>query len=327
MTLFVRLRPPLLTRLGFAPASAIHAVGAWLHLAPEADLPDPKVAAILDETHPRSLLRAAIPEAPARLYRALGRAGDRVRNRSFYQRLATVCTGPAADVLWGDTAINPELLAFAEKLLTLDPAVLKLRHLLSRSIDSAERLQATVLFLRAHRVLADNDLELPPQARLPALAKRLQSVLDRIAAPDPRFDLKPPLRIVRSVGELRETGKELENCLSDFAGYGAEYPVKLASGELVFVTCVEPQLAATLVRTAPGLYQLGSMSGPQNGMVPKEASDAFHQHLRESGVTLLASPVSWSLGWMLRPERPGRRRGLDRLADDIDGELDDYLAA
>jgi hypothetical protein len=75
-------------RLAFAPASAVHSVGAWLYLASEKDQPDAQVAAILDETDPRNLLRAAIPAAQARLYRALGRAGDRVRDRRFYERLS-----------------------------------------------------------------------------------------------------------------------------------------------------------------------------------------------------------------------------------------------
>lgn len=180
MANLVRLRPSPLTRIAFAPASAVHAIGAWLHLSVEAERPDYDVAALLDETDPRNLLRTAIPEAPARLYRALGRAGDRVRDRRFYERLAAVCTSPAADVLWGEHTIDPGLLSFAERLPTLDPAVLRLRHLLSRSIDNAERLHATLLFLRAQRVLAEGDLELPPQAGLPALAKSLQAALDRI---------------------------------------------------------------------------------------------------------------------------------------------------
>lgn len=62
-------------------------------------------------------------------------------------------------------------------------------------------------------------------------------------------------------------------------------------------------------------------------MISKEASGAFHQHLRDSGVMLLPSPVSWPLSWMLRPERPERRRGLGALADVMDEELDCDLAA
>lgn len=96
----------------------------------------------------------------------------------------------------------------------------------------------------------------------------------------------------------------------------------------MFIVCVEPPIAATLVRTAPGLYQMGSVSGPLNQMIAKAVSDAFHQHLRESGVMLLPSPVSWSLSWALRPEQPRGRRGLGALADGaVDVGLDDGLVA
>src|SRR6476620_6184863 len=88
----VRLRPSLVPRLIVAPREAIHSIAAYLHLAPEAARSDIEVAAIIDENHPRDLLRAALPCCPPRLYRALDRAGDRVRDKRFYERLGTLCT-------------------------------------------------------------------------------------------------------------------------------------------------------------------------------------------------------------------------------------------
>ena len=178
----VRLRPALLNRLAFAPIPAVHAVGAWLHLAPEADRPDAEVAAIIDQSDPRDLLRAAIPQAPAQLYRALARAADRVQERSFYERVAAICQTPVVDVLWGDHPIDGSLLSFAEKLLKLDPLVLKLRSIPQHSEIEAEQLHVVITFLRTHNALKDEDLDLPPAAGKPALAKRLQTVLDRIEA-------------------------------------------------------------------------------------------------------------------------------------------------
>ncbi len=52
------------------------------------------------------------------------------------------------------------------------------------------------------------------------------------------------------------------------------------------------------------------MTGPSNQMVTKATSNAFYRGLRESGVSLLNEPVSWSLFWVQHPERPARRRGL-----------------
>lgn len=96
MAAFIRARPLLIARLIVAPPQAIHAIGAFLHLAPDASRPDAEVAAIIGERDPRDLLSAALPGCPARLYRALDRAGDRVRPKLFYERLAAVSRGPSA---------------------------------------------------------------------------------------------------------------------------------------------------------------------------------------------------------------------------------------
>src|SRR4051794_36673165 len=76
MAALVRARPRLISRLMVAPREAIHSIGAFLHLAPEAAQADVVVAAVIDESHPRELLNAALPGRPSRLYRALDRAGD-----------------------------------------------------------------------------------------------------------------------------------------------------------------------------------------------------------------------------------------------------------
>jgi len=83
VALLVRARPALLRRLAFAPSRAVHAVGAWLHLSPDADQNDDAVAAIVDESNPRDLLRAILPDTPRTLYKALDRAGDQVLEQSF----------------------------------------------------------------------------------------------------------------------------------------------------------------------------------------------------------------------------------------------------
>ena len=57
-----------------------------LHLAPAAAGPDAEVAVLVETTRPRDLLHAALPGSPPRLYRALDRAGDRVRGRGFYAK-------------------------------------------------------------------------------------------------------------------------------------------------------------------------------------------------------------------------------------------------
>src|SRR4051812_26917570 len=73
----IRARPLLIARLIVAPPEAIHAMGAFLHLAPDVAKSDTEVAEIVNDADPRELLHAALPGCPARLYRALDRAGDR----------------------------------------------------------------------------------------------------------------------------------------------------------------------------------------------------------------------------------------------------------
>jgi hypothetical protein len=90
----VRTRPRLVARLVVAPREAVHAIGAFLHLAPDAARPDAEVAAVIDESDLRGLLRAALPGCPPRLYRALDRVGDRVRDRRFYVNRHSVACSP-----------------------------------------------------------------------------------------------------------------------------------------------------------------------------------------------------------------------------------------
>jgi hypothetical protein len=77
----VRARPILIARMILAPREPVHAIGAFLHLASDAARPDAEVAEIINDTDPRKLLRAALPDTPRRLYRALDTAGDRVLSR------------------------------------------------------------------------------------------------------------------------------------------------------------------------------------------------------------------------------------------------------
>ena len=71
----LRSRPSLTARIAFAPAETIHAIAAFLHLAPEAAGSDTEVGDFIEQCDPRELLKKALPDCPARLYRALDRAG------------------------------------------------------------------------------------------------------------------------------------------------------------------------------------------------------------------------------------------------------------
>jgi hypothetical protein len=67
----LRSRPSLTARIAFAPAETIHAIAAFMHLAPEAAGSDTEVGDSIEQCDPRELLKKALPDCPARLYRAL----------------------------------------------------------------------------------------------------------------------------------------------------------------------------------------------------------------------------------------------------------------
>jgi hypothetical protein len=118
----LKVRPSLLDTVAFAPRTAIHAIGAFLYLAPQAERPDSTVAAMLENDDPRDLLRQAIPNTPDRLYRALDRAGDQVRERSFYERLGAICSGPLGGAPLANGLLNNVRLGRAEAILGMNPS-------------------------------------------------------------------------------------------------------------------------------------------------------------------------------------------------------------
>jgi hypothetical protein len=287
MASLLRLNPLLLQRVAYAPRPAIHAMGAFLHLSAEALRPDATIAATLHERDPRDLLRCAIPNAPPKLFRALDRAGDHVRERSFYERLGVLCATPLAETLLSGGPLNDARLHWAEALLSADPAVLQLRAVLAPRTSDIEAIDILVAFLRAHDAFQEDDLGLPNGAGLPAVVRRFQTALDRIEAPSPGFELTTPFRIVRTVRELREAGKLLKNCLSDVRSHGAEHWFRLASGSAVYVVSDAPLMLSVIQQVAPGLWVLESLEGPENDLVEPGTKELLVNAIRSAGVGLV----------------------------------------
>src|ERR1700722_10108217 len=167
VAVLLRLNPSLLRRVAFAPRPAIHSIGAFLHLCPDAHRSDTEVAAMLNERDPRDLLRSAIPNAPSRLYRALDRAGDHVLDKSYYERLASLCSGPLSDFLLSGGSLNPRRLDRLEALLGMDPIIVSLPGIWDQQLCEIEAVNAIIIFLRAHNVFDAADFRLPGEVGLP----------------------------------------------------------------------------------------------------------------------------------------------------------------
>jgi hypothetical protein len=308
----IRARPSLVPRLIMAPREAVHAIGAYLHLAPGADRSDAEVAATIDASDPRDLLRAALPGCPARLYRALDRTGDCVRERAYYEKLGEVARGPLADAfLQGDAPLGDGRLDLFRALAAMDPAVAPLCGALPEGLYQAEAIDSMVAFLRAHGALRPGDLDLPRKAGMEAVARRLRRALGRVRAPDPGFAVPPPFRLVATTTELQRIGRAFKNCVAAPNWSAMEHHARLLEGRGVYLTSDDPPLLVALRRVAPGVWVFEQMAGPRNAAPPEGARDALLRDLAASGLRIVAADPATAMSRLDRDVA----RGCERLED------------
>jgi hypothetical protein len=321
----VRARPILIARLIVAPREAVHAIGAFLHLAPDAAQSDADVATVINDSDPRELLRAALPGCPPTLYKALDRAGDRVQGKQFYTRLGAIARGPLGDVLLqSDRKLDHSRLDYCEALERMDPAILALRAALPDSTYDAESLDALLAFLRSHGALLDDDLRLPPKAGMKAVVRRLKTALARLSAPDPGFYPPAGFRIVRTTAELQTIGEAFGNCVALPQWHAAGHHIRLVDGSGVYLTSDAPPLLVALRRVHANVWTLEQIAGPKNAPAPDGAHDALLRDLAVAGLRIIATDPAAALS-RLGDSRRRVPRFLEREVedDDNDEEADD----
>jgi hypothetical protein len=285
----IRARPNLIARLIVAPREAVHAFGAYLHLAPGAGRPDGEVAATIDDSDPRDLLRAALPGCPARLFRALDRAGDAVRERRYYERLGEVARGPFGEALLDNEArLDDRRIDFYRALASMDPVVAAVRAALPETLHHAEAVDTVIAFLRARGALHEGDFRLPPKAGPAALARRLWRALGRVPAPGPEFAVPPPWRLVRTGAELQRIGKAFRNCVAARPWQANQHHLRLLDGTGVYLTCDDPPLLVSLRRVAAVVWTCEQMAGPGNAAPPEGAQAALLRDLAAVGLRMVA---------------------------------------
>jgi hypothetical protein len=291
----LHINPLLMCRVTYAPRSAIHSIGAFLHLSPLASQSDIGVATLLEETDPRDLLRSAMPNAPKRLYRALDRAGDLVLDKSYYERLGVLCVGPLSNLLLSGGSLSPRRLDRLEALLEMDPVIVSLPGIWDQQLREIEAVNVLIMFLRAHRVFDAADFKLPKEAGLPAVLRNLQQALDRIEAPAPGFSPPPPYRIIRTLGEMRGVGKTFNNCLKNLRSFGTHHWFRLASGEAIYVATDAPPMLAALRRVGPDLWHLDEVEGPENADVFSDTKEMLINAFHQVGVRLVRESPAHAL--------------------------------
>lgn len=315
----LRVRPGLIPRLVVAPREVIHSVSAYLYLAPEATQPDEVVAAAIDESHARDLLHAAMPNHPPRLFRALDRAGDRVPERRFFERLGAVCRGPYANALLEGGRIDDARLAHFEALSRMDPALTGLHEAIQGDTYLAEAVDCMIALLRARGALRDGDLRLQPKAGTPALTRRLRAALGRVEVSDPGFSAPAPFRLVSTADELQRIGKALGNCVAVPHWNAAQHHVSLVQGAVVFLVSDEPPLLASLVSVAERVWYLQELCGPQNAAPPSGMRANLIRDLTAAGQRIVMVDPQAALG-RLTQERRRRRAAIE---DDLGEEEDE----
>jgi hypothetical protein len=180
----LRSRPSLTAKITFAPPEAIHAIAAFLYLAPEAAGSDAEVGILIERSDPRELLRKAIPDCPVRLYRAFDRAGSPVRGRSYYVRLAMPCVvGHSGGSAFLDGDLNDTRLDFYDALAMMDPLVVNLHAALPETWHLANAVDTLVALIRSYGAIDACDLNLPKNARTGAVLRRLLRGLYAVRAP------------------------------------------------------------------------------------------------------------------------------------------------
>jgi len=315
-------RHGLTSRIVYAPPEAIHAIAAYLHLAPEADRSDAEVGDLIDQSDPRQLLKLAIPDCPARLYRALGRAGSCVRDRSYYLRLDAVCRGPFG-MAFLDGDLNDTRLDYYEAIGTMDPLVVNLHTALPEVRHIAGAVDTLVALLRGYGAIGQCDLDLPKNARTGAVLRRLLRGLYAVRAPEPPFTVPTPLRFVATIGELRDIGRKFSNCLANVILYGTNHWFDLANGTAIYlITEQPPLLLIALRRIGPSLWHVEQMTGPKNAPLSLVLRQAMEQKLRDAGIGLVAVSPGYAISDLDRAARQPKRDALDNV-DDLDDMLDD----
>lgn len=313
----LRADPALATRLTFAPREAIHAIAAYLHLAANPDASGGDLAGKIGSTHPRDLIREALPDCPPRLYRALDRAGDQVLRRSFYERLGVVCRGPFAERFLRSGSVGPYRVDFYIQLEQMDPITQRLAVAMPEEISLVQCVDTMVRCLRARMLLSDADIHLDRKAGLCAVTKLVTQAADRLRAPEPPFSIPSHLRLIRTGRELREFGKRLGNCISSFRGMGWDHVFRLAEGSTVYMASDDPLFMVALTRAGPGLWWLEEARGSRHETLGHDDNVKLMQRLHGAGVNLVPVEPSQALSRIIGRSTDARHPLLEDFADEL----------
>jgi hypothetical protein len=205
----------------------------------------------------------------------------------------------------------------------MDPLVANLHVALPETRHLANAVDTLVALIRSYGAIGACDFNLPKNARIGAVLRRLLRGLYAVRAPQPPFTVPPTLSLVETIGELREIGRRFKNCLVQTARFGTNYWFDLANGSVVYLTTEEPPLLMALRKVGPDLWHIEQLVGPKNMVPPAASRCSTEQKLKDAGIKLVAVNPGYALSDLNHATRqPKTGANIDDLDDMLD-DLDD----
>ena len=286
----MRANPALMRRLVCSPPAAFHAYGIYLRLAPLAQTEQYiTLSEYLLASRPRDLLRDALPQAEAALWRALALAGPRVRSADDYRRIDAIMRSPARGAALASDELTPGRLEVLEAFGKLDPLVGAAHTTLAGNRERAEALHTALVFLRQVGALEDDRAA---ERALQGISSQGLSTfvtrrLCRVQAPPLPRPASGCLRHISSVTALKHLGRRFRNCLAT----ESHYAIALAIGSTRFFEWSGEVSAAVAVEVGPGgLHHISELAGEGNQAVGPGVRAMIEAELRDLG--LLIVPVA-----------------------------------
>jgi hypothetical protein len=219
-----------------------------------------ELATELTTTRPRDLIARLYGRCPFGLVGCLKKLPRRIMSGSAYLRLIVLLEEPrAAKVLWHADRLTPNMITLLQRV---DPALRRSKFVgwlaVPRAVEVVDYLIAAILRARPD---VERQQLLSSLARVGS-ASSLETWcvrwLSKAALPDPPWPGIELLRPLRTVGELKATGRRFQNCLA------AKIGSVLARRRYYYVWIGPPGAVCELVNDPLIGWSVGEINGCQN---------------------------------------------------------------
>lgn len=316
----VKIAPDIAPRFMLLPRRGLHAIAVALHVAKAAHEPVVSIASRITHTHPRNLLREAMPHAVPQLYALFDRATVPAWTFETYVAFDRILRTRVASTLLEAGELTPSRIESAAALLEVDPVVWRARKAY-RYDHERKRLATVVELLRSLHLL--NELgELPDGAGRKSVYRRVRTDLARARASDRAFPAVPGWAKVETVGDLWEIGERLKICTSPGHWGSAGYALGLIFGQHVFLHNRQHDLLAQVQFIVGNVWTVAQIAGVRNRDAPAAVRLALDEALTAGGLLLVPSSADEALNEVLRQDR-----ARDPFFDDTDDEGHADMAA